>query len=97
MKVSFTKQAENDLEQIADFIALDNPIRALSFIKELEQKSLAIADMPKAFPIVSELPELNIRRRVYQNYSIFFCIEVEGIFIVRILNSTMNYTALFES
>ena len=71
MKVIFTKQAENDLEQIAD--------------------------MPKAFPIVSELPELNIRRRVYQNYSIFFCIEVEGIFIVRILNSTMNYTALFES
>ena len=49
MKVIFTKQAENDLEQIADFIALDNPIRALSFIKELEQKSLAIADMPKAF------------------------------------------------
>ena len=37
MKVIFTKQAESDLEQIADFIALDNPIRALSFIKELEQ------------------------------------------------------------
>ena len=49
MKVIFTKQAENDLEQIADFIAQDNPVRALSFIKELEQKSLAIADMPKAF------------------------------------------------
>ncbi|MFW2026200.1 type II toxin-antitoxin system RelE/ParE family toxin, partial [Acinetobacter baumannii] len=32
MKVIFTKQAESDLEQIADFIALDNPIRALSFI-----------------------------------------------------------------
>ena len=38
MKVIFTKQAENDLEQIADFIALDNPIRALSFIKRVRAK-----------------------------------------------------------
>ena len=72
MKVIFTKQAENDLEQIADFIAQDNPIRAFSFIQEIEKKSLSIGDIPKAFPIVPELAELGIRRRVYQNYSIFF-------------------------
>ncbi|WAU78258.1 type II toxin-antitoxin system RelE/ParE family toxin (plasmid) [Acinetobacter sp. LF10] len=97
MKVIFAKQAENDLEQIADFIAQDNPQRALSFILELEQKCLSIGGMPKAFPIVPELIELGIRRRVYQNYSIFFCITSGHIFIVRVLNSVMNYTALFES
>ena len=97
MKVIFTKQAETDLEQIADYIALDNPIRALSFIEEIEQKCLSIGDIPKAFPIVSELIELGIRKRVYQNYSIFFCIESNQVFIIRILNSAMNYTALFES
>ena len=97
MKVIFTKQAETDLEQIADYIALDNPIRALSSIEEIEQKRLSIGDIPKAFPIVSELIELGIRKRVYQNYSIFFCIESNQVFIIRILNSAMNYTALFES
>ena len=93
----FTKQAENDLEQIADFIAQDNPVRALSFIQEIEKKSLSIGDIPKAFPIVSELVEFGIRRRVYQNYSIFFCIQPDCIYIVRVLNSAMNYKAFFES
>ena len=97
MKVIFTKQAENDLEQIADFIAQDNPIRAFSFIQEIEKKSLSIGDIPKAFPIVPELAELAIRRRVYQNYSIFFYIQSECVVIIRILNSAMDYTAFFES
>lgn len=95
MKVIFTQQAEHDLEQIADYIAQDNPIRALSFIQELEQKSLSIGDFPKAFPIVPELTEFGIRRCVYQNYSIFFCIEVNNVFIIRILNAAMDYTAAF--
>ena len=97
MKVIFTKQAENDLEQIADFIAQDNPIRALSFIQEIEKKSLAIGEVPKAFPIAPELVEFGIRRRIYQNYSIFFCIQADHVFIIRILNSAMDYTAFFES
>lgn len=97
MKVIFSKQAENDLEQITDFIAKDNLNRALSFIEELEQRCLSIGDMPKAFPIIPELIELGIRRRIYQNYSIFFYTESNHIFIVRVLNSAMNYTVLFEN
>lgn len=95
MKVTFTKQAENDLEQIADFIAQDNPVRAFTFICELEKKSLSIGDTPKAFPVVDDLIDIGVRRRVYQNYSIFFYIESETVFILRILNSTMNYSAIF--
>ena len=93
----FTHQAENDEEQISDFIAQDNPVCAFSFIKKKKKKSLSIGDIPKAFPIVSELVEFGIRRRVYQNYSIFFCIQPDCIYIVRVLNSAMNYTAFFES
>ncbi|GAA4999872.1 hypothetical protein GCM10023206_01090 [Acinetobacter puyangensis] len=96
MKVIFTKQAEFDLEQILDFIAQDNPIRALSFTQELEQKCLSIADIPKAFQIFDELADLGIRRRVYQNYSIFFRIESNCIFIVRILNTAIDYTVLYK-
>ena len=97
MKVIFTKQAERDLEQIADFIAQDNPVRALSFIQEVEKKCLSIGDIPKAFLVVPELAEFGIRRRVYQSYSIFFSIQSDYIFIVRVLNSAMDYTTLFES
>ena len=97
MKTLFSAEAKSDLLQIAVFIAKDNPKRAFSFTDELEQKCLSIGDMPKAFPIVPELIDLGIRRRVHQNYSIFFCIESNHIFIVRVLNSTMDYATLFES
>ncbi len=38
MILEFSDEAENDLEQIADYIAWDNPRRALSFVRELLSK-----------------------------------------------------------
>lgn len=96
MKIQFSTKAKTDLLHIAVFIAQDNPTRALSFTDELEQKCLSIGDMPKAFQIVDELAELGVRRRIYQNYSIFFTIESESIFIIRVLNSAVDYATLFE-
>lgn len=96
MKIQFSTKAKADLLHIAIFIAQDNPDRAFSFTNELEQKCLSIGDMPKAFQIVDELAELGIRRRIYQSYSIFFTIESESIFIIRVLNSAVDYATLFE-
>jgi toxin ParE1/3/4 len=44
MRAYFTPQAEIDLEEIGDYIALDNPGRAVSFIQE--QHCEKIADGP---------------------------------------------------
>jgi len=38
MKVLITAEAEADLEAIGDYIARDNPARALSFVRELYQR-----------------------------------------------------------
>lgn len=35
MKVVLLAEAETDLEQLADYIAVDNPIRAASFVREI--------------------------------------------------------------
>ena len=35
MGVLFTPLAETDIEEIGDYIALDNPARALTFIQEI--------------------------------------------------------------
>lgn len=35
MRLDFTALAEQDLETIADYIAADNPTRALSFVRGL--------------------------------------------------------------
>jgi toxin ParE1/3/4 len=35
MRAHFTPQAEFDLEEVGDYLALDNPWRAVSFIREI--------------------------------------------------------------
>jgi plasmid stabilization system protein ParE len=44
MRAHFTPQAEIDLEEVGDYIALDNPRRAVSFIREIRQHCEKIAD-----------------------------------------------------
>jgi plasmid stabilization system protein ParE len=43
MCAHFTPQAEIDLEEVGDYIALDNPGRAVSFIREIRQHCEKIA------------------------------------------------------
>ena len=42
--------AEEDLESIADYIAEDNPSRAVTFVQELREKCQLLAEMPKSAP-----------------------------------------------
>ncbi len=46
MIVRLLPDAEADLEAIGDYIAGDNPTRAISFTAELREKCAALADMP---------------------------------------------------
>ena len=50
--VVWTERAWSDLDRAADYIARDNPVRALSFVRELYERCLDIAEMPEAWPIV---------------------------------------------
>jgi toxin ParE1/3/4 len=75
MKVVITAEAEADLEAIGDYIARDNPARALSYVRELYQLCLDIADMPQAWPVVPRYEHHDIRRRVHGRYLIFYRIR----------------------
>lgn len=92
MIVHLTDEAERDLESIGDFIALDNPARSLSFVLELREKCLGLADMPTAFPLVPRFEETGIRRRVHGNYLIFYRIGIDRIDVIHVLHGAMNYT-----
>jgi toxin ParE1/3/4 len=85
--------AEQDIESIGDYIALDNPHRALTFIAELRSQCARIATSPKAFRARPELGE-NIRSCAYGNYVIFFQ-DVPTVCIVRVLHGAMDIEAHF--
>lgn len=90
MKVLITAEAEADLESIGDYIARDNPMRALSFVRELYQLCLDIADMPQAWPLVPRYEHHGIRRRVHGRYLIFYRMADGRVTILHILNGAMD-------
>jgi len=94
MKTFITVEAEADLEAIGDFIAQDNPVRALSFVRELTQLCFDIADIPQAWPVVPRYEHHGVRRRVHGRYLIFYRIGADRITILHILNGAMDVEAI---
>jgi toxin ParE1/3/4 len=65
MKVVLTDEARADLVRIADWIARDNPRRAVTFIDELEAHRARIPKTPRAYPLVPGHEEIGLRRAVH--------------------------------
>lgn len=81
--------AEQDMEAIGDYIAQDNPQRALTFIAELRSQCAKIAALPKACRSRPELGE-DIRSFAYGNYVIFIQDSQKKLCIVRVLHGAMD-------
>ena len=94
MIIEFTAAAEAELQAIGDYIARDNPVRALSFVRELVQRCVELADMPEAWPVVPRYEHHGIRRRVHGRYLIFYRIDGDRVTILHLLNSAMDVEAL---
>lgn len=94
MMVEFTTAAEADLEAIGDYIAQDNPVRALSFVRELSRSCMDLADMPQAWPIVPRYEHHGVRHRVHGRYLIFYRVAKDRIVVLHVLNGAMNVEAI---
>jgi toxin ParE1/3/4 len=86
-----------DLEQIADYIARDNPNRAAGFVEELEAKCRAAAATPDLFPPRFELVS-GLRMAVHGRYLVFFrdLPEDGTVRVERVLHSARNVQALLR-
>ena len=94
MIVEFTAAAEADLEAIGDYIAQDNPARALSFVRDLSCSCRELADMPEAWPVVARYEHHGVRRRVHGRYLIFYRVAVDKIVVLHVLNGAMDVEAI---
>lgn len=94
MIVHFSVEAEQDLEAIGDYIARDNPRRAISFLRELREQCLGLAEMPKRFPLVQRYESEGVRHRSHGNYLIFYRSEANKIVIIHILHAAQDYRAI---
>jgi len=89
MRAHFTPRAEIDLEEVGDYIALDNPRRAVSFIREIRQHCEKIAGGPDHYVARSDLGD-TIRICAHGNYLIVFEPFDDGALILRVLHGARN-------
>jgi toxin ParE1/3/4 len=84
VKLVFSDMAEADLEEIGDYIALDNPLRAMSFIAELRSHCAQLLLFPEAAALRQELGE-GLRSQPHGRYLIFYRVAEHSVRIERIL------------
>ncbi len=84
------KTADDNLNSIADYIALDNPYKAISFIEEMVVRFTEVASI---FPKVG-VKCIDYYCYTYKGYLIFYDINesIKQIEIVYVINSS-QYTA----
>ncbi|MBV9629701.1 MAG: type II toxin-antitoxin system RelE/ParE family toxin [Xanthobacteraceae bacterium] len=96
MPAYFTPQAEIDVEEIGDYIALENPKRAVTFIQEMRQHCKRIAESPLGYAARPDLGDA-IRTCAYGNYLIVFEPYHDGALILRVLHGARNLSGIFSS
>jgi plasmid stabilization system protein ParE len=96
MDVVFTDEALSDLTRIGDHIAADNPVRALSFIAEIEQRCRSLVVAPLAWPLDRRWAAQGVRRFGHGAYLCFYRVDVQRIVILHIAHGRMNLDSLFD-
>ena len=86
--------ARADLIEIGDFIAQDNPARALTFLAEIEAKMLQAAERPESFPTRDDVHE-GLRSARHGRYLIFFLDAGNEVRIVRVLHGARDLPRVF--
>ena len=96
MQCVFSPLAERDLEEIGDYIARNNPPRAVSFIRQIRMRCVKITANPMAAPLRHELGE-NIRMVIVGRYLIFYTTDSKMVRVERILHGGRNVLDLFDA
>lgn len=94
MRVEFSSFVEGDLDAIADYIAHDNPTRAVSFIQEIGAQILAVGQNPLLYQLRAEIGE-GARMAIVGRYVILFRVVSESVRIERIVYGGRDLLALF--
>ena len=95
-RIEYLPIAENDLTQILEYIQVDNPSAALSFIEEIDRAISKLAFFPFMGPVPKDqrLIYLNYRMLVIGNYLVFYAILEDVVEIRRIIHAKRKYDFL---
>lgn len=91
MKVILSRKAQRHLIQIRDFIAEDNPARAITFIDELEAAMSDLSSMPYRCRKSIYYNDDKHRDLIYKGYTVPYLVDEEKgrVVILAVLNRNL--------
>jgi toxin ParE1/3/4 len=90
-RLIWTDPALNDLETIAEYIALDKPDAAQRYVQLVFQAVERLAQFPKSGSIPKEIPNLPYRQVVVPPCRIFYRVEKKDVFIVFVMRAEQKF------
>lgn len=95
MRLELSRFVETDLDDIASFIAQDNPHRALSFIQDIRAKFRDIQGAPLIYRLRPDIGE-DARLALVGHYAILFRIVGDAVRIERVVYGGRDLPAVFD-
>lgn len=92
-EVIWTEPALQDLEAIAEYIALDNPAAASQLVQDIFDKSERLADFPQSGRIPPELPNSVYREVVMPPCRIFYREDEKRVLVLYIMREERQLRA----
>ena len=84
-QIKWTEPALNDLNEIAEYIALDKPAAAKKLVKNVFKTIKRLKDFPESGKKPSELPKTNYREVIVGPCRIFYRAEGKKVFILYVM------------
>jgi toxin ParE1/3/4 len=92
-RLLITPRAAADLEEIGDYIALDNPAAAVRMIDRLEEVSILLSERPRIGTSRDDIAK-GVRAFPVGNYLILFRTLADGVEIVRYVHGARQMRGL---
>ena len=95
-KIRYLSTAENDLDDIFDYIMRDNPSAAGSLLEKFDHSISQLAINPEigVIPKDDRLKKLGYRMLIVGKYLVFYVVKVNTVQIRRIIHGARQYSFL---
>jgi plasmid stabilization system protein ParE len=86
--------AEQDLDELFQYVALDNPVAARKFVGDPRKRLKTLAPMPRRCPLAPEdgLDGLEIRHLIHGRYRIVFAIDGKTVVVLQVRHAARSPT-----
>ena len=84
-RLIWTEPALQDLEQLADYIALDDHVAAKRLVKKVFEQAELLESFPEMCPQPHDLPETVYRHLIVNPLRIFYRVDHDIVYIVYVM------------